>query len=161
MKDIREIYQALLDGKKIRNTNSGRIYSIKDAPNLNFSILDQWEIYKSKWEMTPARWVIGNRGNIFEGFGEVTEAQRFGMKYHTKEQAQTARDQLKRANLLRYWVSTMQDLDEGGYTIYKHPTVGGYQYCEDTYTNIGAVTMKKEAAIKICDALNSGDLELC
>ena len=44
---------------------------------------------------------------------QVTNVQRFGMKFHTRAAAEKARDQMRRAKLIRYLVSTMQDLDEG------------------------------------------------
>jgi hypothetical protein len=120
----------------------------------------KYRIKPTQWKMEPAEWIIGHNGQISKtDYAEITNTQRFGMKLHTKEQAEKARDQMRDANLLRYWVSTMQSLDEGTAFIYEED--GNYYYSLDNKrVDIGKVYMKEETAKRICDALEKGELVL-
>jgi len=115
----------------------------------------------SKWEMKPALWCIYRVGSIHPiGTNYVSLEQKFGMGFHTEEAAQKARAQMRRANLLRYWVSTMQSLDEGDWFIRYNGLTNKYEPYMDRGELIGVVKMTKKTVRKICDALNSGELKL-
>jgi hypothetical protein len=159
MKNIRELYEALLDGKTLIHS-SGHKTTLEESGLNNFREPEDWVIYTPKWEMKPAKWWISCSGCIHSGKVDfVSSDQKFGMKYHTKEAAEKAINQMRRANLLRYWVSTMQDLDEGTYFIYEED--GKYYKENDIYrSNIGIIYMTKETAEKISEALNNGELIL-
>jgi hypothetical protein len=161
MKDIKEIYQALIDGETLKHKN-GRTTNLNTSECVDFSHPEDWEIYKPKWEMELANYYITNYGKVEDSMIDmITDAQKFGMKYHTREQAEKARDQMKRANLLRYWVSTMQNLDEGVYTVFKNGYTDKWEPGNaNRRDEIGRIYMTRETAKKICDALNSGELKL-
>jgi hypothetical protein len=160
MKDIKEIYQALLDGKTLRHER-GYETTLETSGGHNFNNPEKWEIYEPKWEMKPAMWYICTKGDIGAGADEVTEVQKFGMKYHSKKQAEKARDQMRIANLLRYWVSTMQDLDEGTFYIVFDKAINKYFRMNDPNKySIAEVYMTEDTAVRICEALNNKDIKL-
>jgi hypothetical protein len=127
----------------------------------------EYRIKPSQWEMKPAEWYISTYGEVVEHsellkqYTKKNKAQLFGMVYHTKEQAEKAKNQMKKANLLRYWVSTMQDLDEGRAYIFKCRN-GKYDWFYSTLGRVsfGEIYMTEDTAEKICNALNKGELEL-
>jgi hypothetical protein len=161
MKNIEEIYRALLDGKTLKHKNGFKT-TLKTSANHSFEVVRDWQVYEPKWEMEPANYYITNYGEVDGStIDMVTDTQEFGMKYHTKEQAEKARDQMKRANLLRYWVSTMQDLNEGVYTVFRNGYTDKWEPGNaNRRDEIGRIYMTRETAKKICDALNNGELEL-
>jgi hypothetical protein len=160
MKSIREIYQALLDGKTLVYIAGDRI-TLDNSHLYSFSEPEKWEIYEPKWEMRPAGWGVSHIGKIYEAQKEVTENQKFGVKFHSEKQAEKARDKMKRSNLLRYWVSTMQDLDEGNYRIIYYLETEKYEVrYDDYYQSFAEVYMTEITARKICNALNNGELTL-
>jgi hypothetical protein len=162
MENIKEIYQALLDGKTLRYKKSGRLTNIDNETRYAFDVPEDWEIYElSEWEMEPAKWLIDIDGTIsYSDVGRVTNVQRFGNKYHSKVQAEEARDQTKRANLLRYWVSTLQDLTLGTYYLFKNSDGTWDATTTGQRNTLDTVYMTKETAIKICNAFNNGELKL-
>jgi hypothetical protein len=122
----------------------------------------KYRIKPSQWEMKPAGWAIDSAGDINTVAIEhgVTPPQKFGMKFHTENQAHCARNQMRKSNVLRYWASTLQeDLYEGDYYIYLDDD-SVFRIYYDKRAPIGTVTMKKNTAVKLCDALNDGDLKL-
>jgi hypothetical protein len=160
MKSITEVYQALLDGKTLIHKDTKELVDIRGSMLYMFNDLNVWEIYKPEWEMKPADWLIYNDGSLYpSSTKKITRPQEFGMKFHTKEAAEQARDQMRRSNLLRYWVSTMQSLDEGTHYLYEDE--GGYYVSMDTEReDVGKIYMTEDTAQKIREALNSGKLEL-
>jgi hypothetical protein len=160
MKTIAEIYQALLDGKTLKNKNGGTV-DLETSGLLDFSHPEDWEICETKWRMQPAEWSVARNGDVIKAWGGVlTKSQKFGMQFHTEKQAEKAKKQMKRANLLRYWVSTMQDLDKGSCYI-KYDADGDYIYIEDAKRDsLAEVYMKRSTAKKITAALNNGELKL-
>jgi uncharacterized protein YmfQ (DUF2313 family) len=91
----------------------------------------------------------------------VTSPQKFGMKFHTREQAEKAKAQMKQSNLLRYWVSTLQELGDGNCKIVYSPETEQYEIeCDDYYQSPSEVYMTINTAKKIRQALNNGELEL-
>ena len=161
MKDIREVYQALLDGKTLIH-RVGHQADLETSTMYEFSRPEDWEIYKPEWKMEPAGWWISQSGSINASKVDfISSDQKFGVKFHIKEQAKKARDQMKKANLLRYWVSTLQDLDEGNHFI--ECISNKYYYGTERYPgriSLDRIYMTKKTAEIICDALNSGGLKL-
>jgi hypothetical protein len=159
MKNIKEIYQALLAGKTLKHI-SGCKMNLETSANHNFSNPEDWKIYEYQWEMKPAKWLVDYEGDIeYTPIDIIAIAQKFGMKFHSENQAEKARDQMKQTNLLRYWVSTMQDLDEGTFYIYVKDNKY-YEAIDDNRGVMGKIYMTEKTAIKICEALNNGELEL-
>jgi hypothetical protein len=136
--------------------------SWKETDSLYWWADVEYRIKPSKWKMEPAKWQIISDGSIMTSYNsKVTIAQEFGIKFHSEEAAKKARDQMKRANLLRYLVSTMQDLDEGTMFIFKNSKNGKY-YMDTMYgrDSLCEVYMTEKTAKKICKALNNGELKL-
>jgi len=168
MNNQREIYQALLDGEALVN-NSGIYLTLENSTRICIEDPRQWRIC-NEWEMHPAEWSIINTGEIGRcATKEITKAQKFGMKYHTREAAERARDEMKEANLLRYWVSVIDpdwkadwnnEAQEKSYISYDN-TRNKYVINYNTYLKrISTVYMSEKAATKICEALNDGELTL-
>ena len=122
------------------------------------------------WRMKPAKWIVDLDAKIYKGANDyITDAQEFGMKYHTKELAEKARDEMKEANLLRYWVSVIdpeweadwEDIGQEKYYIDFDIREKEYLiFTSNAYKTLGTVYMSEEAAIKIVEALNNGELVL-
>ena len=143
MKDKREICKALLDGKTIISKDD-------------------------TFEMKPADWIMTNSGEIYNStINDISESQLFGMKYHTKELAERARNKMKEANLLRYWASVVDPTWEADWD-----NTNQRKWFIDYYANnysanfcytdkrIGTVYMSATAVNSICEALNSKELVL-
>ena len=167
MKDIREIYQALLDGKTLVN-NSGVYLTLENSATVYIEDPEQWSIY-NEWEMKPAEWWVRNDGLVgYDYDSELNEqVQKFGMKYHTEELAERARDEMKESNLLRYWASVIDPdwkpdwkdrKQKKWYIEHEVPINAYYRGYKYAIPMLGTVYMSEEAATKICEALNSGEL---
>ena len=168
MEDIKEIYQALLDGKTLVNKKNTHL-TLENSSVLCVGDPKQWNIY-NEWEMKPAEWSIRNTGLLIrDTTEEVTLTQKFGMKYHTRETANKAIKEMRKTNLLRYWASVIDpdwkpdwrnESQKKWYIEHKISTntyYGNYNY---TIPMLGTVYMSKKAVIKICEALNKGELKL-
>jgi len=167
MENMKELCQALLDGKTLKN-NLGIYLTLENSQAIYIDDPRQWNIH-NKWKMEPAKWWIMSTGEVSRGTTkEVTRAQEFGMKYHTKEAAEKARDEMREANLLRYWTSVIDpkweadwgNVNQDKWFIYKTK----YKKYEYDYSwvskGIGTVYMSEETARKICEKLNNGELKL-
>ena len=120
--------------------------------------------------MTPTSWIIDSDGSIYSMGNLVTKAQEFGMRYHTKAQAEKSRDEMKKINLIRYyatildakkgWVVDWDDRRQTKYSIY-------YDYKNKIYNHASTYTlsnftphMSEETSDKIVAKLNSVELVL-
>jgi len=161
MKNNEEICRALLDGKEVIDVY-GNIARINNFKNYSFDDPTEWKIYKqTQWKMEPAKWRITSSGNIcVDNSDVVTRLQYFGTIFHTKKQAEEASRQMRRANLLRYWVSTMQSLILGTHYLFKNLDGTWDTATTGQRNTLDTVYMTEETAIKICDGLNSGELKL-
>jgi len=171
MKDMKELYQALIDGKTLINTCGSKL-TLKNSSMVCVGDPEQWTVC-NEWAMKPAEWYILSSGEIMESPIEyISSPQRLGMKYHTKELAERARDEMREGNILRYWASVIDpewkpdwktDWDkptQPKYYIFKNQD-GEYKISR-TFGNklLGTVYMDKETADKICNGLNSRELQL-
>jgi hypothetical protein len=160
MKNLKNVYKALLAGKKLIHTD-GTVVDIGTCKGCTFYYPEDWKVHASTWEMKkPVKWYITSGGDVLKADAKrVTLSQHFGMRFKKEAQARKARNQMKRSNLLRYWVSTKQDLDEGIHFIKRKGE--GYDYYSDGgRRSLAEVYMLESTAIAICDALNKGELKL-
>ena len=98
MKDIKEIYQALIDGETLVRKYGVKqdMVDISNTKKYCFGDPEDWEIYESPWKMKIAQFVIDDDGSIYKGStAKITRVQNFGMKFHSKEQAQKANESVK------------------------------------------------------------------
>ena len=121
----------------------------------------------NEWEMEPAKCYISSDGKIsvLHSTTSINMAQKFGMKRHTKELAEIACKRMKEANLLEYWASVIdpdwRDEGIGRVAWYVYYSDGKYNIDRWKYhRGIGSVYMSRKSAIKICNALNKGELKL-
>jgi hypothetical protein len=162
MKDLREIYQALIDGKTLINKQVGGKVTIETSCFSNFSYPDAWEIYETQtWDEKETPFFIENDGTIYLSEPSKNKnRQKFGMAYCNKDQATKAKNQMKQANLLRFWVSTIQDLDKGTTYIYSTGLNRYSYYTEKERDSLAEIYMTEKTAEIICDALNNKKLIL-
>jgi len=173
METQKEIYQALLDGKTLVNEVDGFTIKLRNDmldANISFSKPEEWSIYDDTFEMKPAEWGISNDGRVCLAYSNViNNIQEFGMKYHTEELAEKARDEMREANILRYWASVIDPTWKADWDDTKqekwfieHGVSAGTYYTNYKYTLpiLGTVYMSRKAAIKICEALNNKELSL-
>jgi len=161
MKDIKEIYENLLKGYKLVN-KCGKTIDLEGSNCVDFSCPEDWRIFNPICKKEIANYIVYLDGNIgYYPVHKVTEEQLFGVRFHSKEQAEKASKQMRRANILRYWVSTLQDLDEGNYCITQQLNPNEWVYLlHHKRRDPDKVYMTLETAEKLCDALNSGELVL-
>jgi len=168
MKDLREIYQALADGKTLKCKGFDNKITIENAGEWNISRPEDWSIY-DMWEMQPAGWFISNFGEVMKSNNnDVTDAQLFGMKFFTKELAERARDEMKEANLIRYWASVIEpnwiadwgNAEQEKWFIDYNNVTSKYEVNWTIYRKTVGVTYMSKAAVNcICEALDSGKLK--
>ena len=172
MENQAKIYQALLDGKTIQNKKTKLKLALNSHSNLNFNDCfehpEDWEIY-NEFKMEPAEWTITDQGKVRYDEFVISDIQKFGMKYHTEELAEKARDEMREANLLRYWASVIDPewkADWNNYRQYRYYVYYDFRLNKylkswnDGFKRLGLVYMSEKTAKKICDALNKGELEL-
>jgi hypothetical protein len=168
MNNQREIYEALLGGKTLIHVDGIKVVLEDTFPiTWTFKHPQDWSIYKDTFEMKPASWVITNRGEVLNSDRDVSTSQKFGMAFHTKEHVERAREEMREANLLRYWASVVDptwraDWDNEEQEKWFIELYNNEYRTEDTdvFKAIGTVYMSEETATKICEALNNGGLTL-
>jgi hypothetical protein len=148
------------NGTTIQYNYNGKWEDVCNTPT--WGLENVYRIKPPKWEMQPASLLITNSGYIVDVCtGHITEVQKFGMKFHTEEAAEEAQNQMRRANRLRYWVSTLQHLGEGDYFIAFSQSSSQYKvFCSHDSKSPAEVYMTSETAREICVGLNEGILEL-
>ena len=173
-----DCWKAILDGKTLKRRKSeikvklNEDGFVRDEEGVKFglTIPDDWEVYDDTFEMKPAEWGISNDGRVCLAYSNViNNIQEFGMKYHTEELAEKARDEMREANILRYWASVIDPTWKADWDDTKqekwfieHGVSAGTYYTNYKYTLpiLGTVYMSRKAAIKICEALNNKELSL-
>lgn len=124
---------------------------------------------ESGWEMKPAAWLVECDGDIsLSKLGGVSDAQKFGIRYHTKEIAQREAKRMKEANMIAYWASVLEPEWEADWEADEQPKYYIYYdvlgvFCTDFVVSnktLGIPYSSEETMQKICDALNSDDIKL-
>jgi len=172
MNSQREIYQALLDGKTLINKREGLSVKLEGNSQIicTFGYPEDWSIYDETWKMKPADWYVLNTSEIMKSpIKYISTSQKFGMMYHTEEHAKRARDEMRKANLLRYWASVIgpewkanwKNKNQEKWYIFYDNKNNRYILDYSAYLKtLGTVYMSKKTATRICEALNNGELTL-
>ena len=124
-----------------------------------------------KWQPKGGEWFVAGEGSIPKQQSYKKFAN-FGTEYPTKEAAEKARDAMRTHNRLLAWlaenddgwVADWSDDEQGKYYIYlesnpKEKASYGFNanwYCR----NLVTVYMSEQNAIKLCELLNDGVVEL-
>jgi hypothetical protein len=148
------------DGAKIQWSNDGDNWYNTQAPSWKEE--RHFRIKPKRWEMIPANWLIKSDGFYeLEYSGYVNDSQKFGMKYHSEETVQKVIDNMRKSNLLRYWVSTFQTIEEGNCYIYINED-GNYDWDYEKIwrSSIAEIYMTEKTADEITKLLNKGEIRL-
>jgi len=169
MKNIAEIMQALLDGKKITfisaNPNEycylmgGSLqFSERVLTSSVFDAPEQWKIWKEPkkvWEPQGGEYYLNSTGTIYKGISSEPHH-----KFKTIEQAEEAAKLMNTyARLIAYIneIAPCHDKTGAGDFLYKAPS--GFWYVLHTMTpGLGMLTMPKEVAEELCKKLDSGEV---
>jgi hypothetical protein len=155
----KDAIKSFWDGGEIE-TKNGLYDTWTDIGNPNWYPHIEYKFKTSKCDMESAEWGISHTGTIYKTQKEATENPEVEMKSLSEDQAKIAKEQMKRTNRLRYWVSSIQHLGNGNYFIAFSPYTNQYTpCCNNGFESPSEVYMTKDTAITICDSLNNGDLE--
>jgi len=148
------------EGAQIQWSNDGSNWYNTQEPS--------WEeeryfrVKSKEWKMEPANWLIKSDGSYeVEYTGYVNDSQKFGMKYHSEVNVQKVVTNMRKSNLLRYWVSTLQYIEDGNCYIFINED-GDYDwdYAEIWRPSIAEIYMTEKTVEEITKALNKGELTL-
>ena len=130
------------------------------------------ELKRENWvAMKPATWYINNDGKTHSVHTKsIAVAQEFGMKYHTKEAAEMASNEMRKINRIRYY-AILLDAESGWVADWENPKQyktyilyntkkNEYEMCNTLSSNSFIPYMSIETAEKIVENLNSGELVL-